>query len=92
MMTTQGDPCQCSDTESALKKRDKLQFYVESALGRRSGRLGRRGEPGADGTGHRAAAHTGRHYLRTVFLSAEADLRWAFTAWRSIRYGASAPA
>src|SRR5258705_9355541 len=54
--------------------------------------VGRLGEPGRDGIGHRAAwvyadalwgyTFVDRHYLRTVFLSADADPGWAFTAWR----------
>jgi hypothetical protein len=60
------------------------------------GPVGRLGEPGTGGIGHRAVwiypdalwsyTFVDRHYLRTVFLSADSDLRWAFTAWRSIRY------
>ncbi|GGM70147.1 hypothetical protein GCM10007977_084950 [Dactylosporangium sucinum] len=60
------------------------------------GSTGRLGEAGRDGIGHRAAwlfpdtlwgyTFVDGRYVRTVFVSADADLRWAFTAWRSIRY------
>lgn len=60
--------------------------------------VGRIGEPGTDGIGHRAAwlyadalwgyTFVDGQYLRTAFLSADADLRWAFAAWRSVRLDA----
>ncbi|WP_238010760.1 hypothetical protein KZZ52_39695 [Dactylosporangium sp. AC04546] len=60
------------------------------------GATGRLGEAGRDGIGHRAAwcfpdalwgyTFVDGRYVRTVFVSVDADLRWAFSAWRSIRY------